>query len=77
VGVASDSRTALDLMFEFADAGAELVVELLLDELDGLSAERRPGSGEFFGEPCDERVLGAFDTGFGVRDPFLDLFEVA
>ena len=53
--VALDARAALDLVFEFADAGAELVVELLLlDESRGLSGERRLGSGEFFGEAVDE-----------------------
>jgi hypothetical protein len=48
--VALDRYPALDLAFEFADACAELVVELLLDELGGLRGERRLGPGEFFGE---------------------------
>ena len=46
---------AFDLVFEFADAAAELVVELLLlAELYRLRGERRLGSGEFLGEACDE-----------------------
>ena len=67
----------LYLTFEFADAGAEPVVELLLfDELRGLSGERRPGSGEFLREACDKRLLAAFDARFGVRDAALDLLYV-
>jgi hypothetical protein len=78
VGVARDRGTALDLTFEFADASAELVGKLLLlDELRGLRGERRLGPGEFLREPRDERLLGASDAGFGVRDAALDLFEVA
>jgi hypothetical protein len=68
--VARDRRPALDFAFEFADAGAELVVELLLlAELRGLRGERRLGPGEFLREPRDERLLGASDARFGVSDP--------
>lgn len=76
--VARDRGGSLDLVFEFADAGAELMVELLLlDELRGLAGERRLGLSEFFSESRDEGVPGASDAGFGVRDAALDLFEVA
>jgi hypothetical protein len=69
---------ALDLTFEFADAAEELVVELLLlEQLRSLVGKRRLGSGEFFGEPCDERVLGASTARFGVSDPMFELFDVA
>lgn len=78
MGVALDRGAALDLVFEFADAAAELVVELLLlDELRGLLCERRLGPGEFFGEPRDERLLGASDARFGVSDSAFELLEIA
>ena len=67
MGVTLDRGTALDLTFEFADAAAELVVELLLlDESRGLPGERRFNPGEFLRELEDERLLGAGDAGFGV-----------
>ena len=76
--VALDGGAALNLVFEFADAAAEVVVELLLlDELRGLSGERCLGAGEFLREACDKRLLAAFDARFGVRDTALDLLKVA
>ena len=55
MGVTRYRCAALDLVFEFADTCAELVVELLLlAELRGLSGERLLGPGEFCGEACDE-----------------------
>jgi hypothetical protein len=78
VGVARDWGTALNLTFEFADAGAELVVKLLLlDEQRGLRGERRPGPGEFLREPRDESLLGANNARFGVGDPTFELLEIA
>lgn len=76
--VAGERGAALDLVFEFTDADAELVVELLLlAELRGLLCERRLGPGEFFDEARDEGLLRASDPCLGVGDPSLDLFEVA
>ena len=76
--VTRDRGAAFEFTFEFADAAAELVVELLLlDELRGLRSERRLGPGEFFSELSDERLLGASDTRFGISNAALDLLEVA
>jgi hypothetical protein len=70
VRVALDAPAALYLTFEFADAGAEMVVELmLLDELPALTVERGSGACKFFREACDLRRLSAADAGLGVRDP--------
>jgi hypothetical protein len=78
MGVTRYGCAAFEFTFEFADAAAELVVELLLlDELRGLSGERRLGAGEFLREACDKRLLAAFDARFGVRDAALDLLKVA
>lgn len=73
-----EARLRPDLMFEFADAAAKLVVELvLLAELRGLRGERRLDPGECLREPGDERLPGAVDTCFGVCGAALDLLEVA
>ena len=67
MGVTRYGCAVFEFTFEFADAAAEMVVELLLlDELRSFSGEHRLGSGEFFRELGDERLLGASDTRFGV-----------
>ncbi|HEX8650241.1 MAG TPA: hypothetical protein VF708_05325 [Pyrinomonadaceae bacterium] len=70
--------TALDLMIKFADAPQELAVELaLVDKCLSLSGERRSGSGQFFGQLTNLRLLRVRDSGLSIFNPLLDLLKIA